>query len=223
MRQTAFSRAVASRAALSRAPRGRAALALVTGLLATASIVGVAGTSASALGATTAAAKAPTPRLKLITAQRNITVQRFGKQVFLDPGIWVASLNATFRLNVQRASYTKPLTITEVIRTGPGTTRTRRLPHWTLARWAGLKDFAQLTVRNHLGKVVASRNITFCPNSFDPERTAPSSASTSGFPQFCGASDPFVLATAWGITRGWAVDSAENTNLNFNLPSAGTR
>jgi hypothetical protein len=219
MRQTAFSRGPLCRgplcrALLSRAARGRPALALATGLLATASVIGVAATGAPALGATTATA--PTPRLKLITAQRSITADRFGKQVFLDPGIWVASLNATFRLNVQRASYSKPLTITQVIRTGPGTTRTRRLPHWTLARWQGLKDFAQLTIRNHAGKVVATRKITFCPDTSDPERTAPSSATTSGFPQFCGASDPFQRATVWGITRGWAAEPIQNRD-NFAL------
>jgi hypothetical protein len=203
---------------VSRAPRGRAALALGTGLLATASVLGIAG--APALGATTAAARAsaqaPTPRLKLITAQRNITVQQFGNQVFLDPGIWVASFDATFRLNVRRASYSKPLTITEVIGTG-SRTRTRRLPHWTLARWQGLKNFAQLTVRNHVGKIVATRKITFCPDTFDPERTGPSSAPTSGFPEQCGAFDPFPLATVWGITRGWAADPAEGGGQNFNL------
>jgi hypothetical protein len=194
----------------------------VTALLATTSVLGVAAAGAPALGATTAAAKAaaaaPTPRLKLIAAQRHITAQRFGKQVFFDPGIWVASLNATLRLNVQRPSYTKPLNITQVIQTGPGTTRTRRLPHWTLARWRGLLDFTQLTIRNHLGKVVASRKMTFCPDAFDPERTGPRSAATSAFPQQCGAFNPFPRATVWGITRGWAVDPTEDGEQDFTLP-----
>src|ERR1700739_2496057 len=76
------------------------------------------------------AAPAGTPRLKLIAAQKSIEVGKFGKQpVFFDPGIWVASLGGAFQLDVKRAGYTKPLTVTQIIRNSAGaTTRRGALP-----------------------------------------------------------------------------------------------
>jgi hypothetical protein len=145
-------------------------------------------------------------------------VPRFGGEVFVDPGIWVASLHATFRLNVQRASYSKPVTATQVITTPWGTTRRQRLPRWSLDQWNGLRHFVRLTVRNHAGTVVASSKQTFCPDSFDPERTGPASTTRSRFPQQCGQfSDPFPLSQVWGIARGWAVDPAEDGGTFFKL------
>jgi len=75
---------------------------------------GASAVSASAVQAT-AAQTAQGPTIKLIAAQHTITAQRFGNQVFVDPGIWVASLGAPLRLDVGRASYTDPVTITQVI------------------------------------------------------------------------------------------------------------
>ena len=64
---------------------------------------GVSAVSAPVVQATAAQA-AQGPTIKLIAAQHTITAQRFGKQVFVDPGIWVASLGAPLRLDVGRAS-----------------------------------------------------------------------------------------------------------------------
>jgi hypothetical protein len=182
------------------------------GLLALATVAGTAAAGAPALGAAAAPkpAAAVGPVLKLERAQRSISVPRYGKFVYLDPGIWVDSLGSALRLNVGKTAYGRPLTITEVIRTPWGTTRTRRLPHWTLEGWNGLKNFEQLTVRNHAGKVVASSKITFCPDSNLSERTGPASPPRDLFPQQCNSFDPFGLGEVWGITRGWAVDPAEN-------------
>ena len=56
-------------------------------------------TAASAVPATAAlAAAGPAgPAIKLIAAQHSITAPRYGTQVFVDPGIWVASLGAAAR------------------------------------------------------------------------------------------------------------------------------
>lgn len=63
----------------------------------------VVATGASAVSApavqATAARAAQGPAIKLIAAQHTITAQRFGNQVFVDPGIWVASLGAPLRLD----------------------------------------------------------------------------------------------------------------------------
>jgi Lysyl oxidase len=190
---------------------------LGAGLLTAAGILATGATGSLALGATAPAAAAVSgPTIKLIPAQKVITAGRFGNQVFVDPGIWVASLGSALRINVQRASYTQPVTATQVLGSGRAT-RERRLPDWTVADWTGLRDFARLTVRNHAGQVVASAKLTFCPDSYDPQRTGPSSALTSPFPQQCYGGDPFTRGAVWGLARGWAADPTENTQVTANL------
>jgi hypothetical protein len=212
-------------AQLKRGRRVRAVPVLIAGIAAVATVLGAGAAGAPALGAATTATAVPAaaaagPTIKLIVAQKSISADRFGSQVFVDPGIWVASLGSSFRLNVQRAKYAKPITVTQVITTARGT-QDRRLPNWTAAGWNGLRDFVRLTVRNKAGKVVGTRKLTFCPDTFDPERTGPGSATTSPFPQQCGEGNPFPRATVWGIARGWAVDPSEDGGSVFKL-SIGT-
>ena len=181
------------------------ALAASAGLLA----FGVSGVGAgSALGAARPAAAAiKGPTLKLIAAQNTITVGKFGKGgVFFDPGIWVASLGGPFQLDVKRASYTKPLTISQAIRTPNGSVVRHALPSKILDSWNGLRHFLHITIRNRKGKVVASSSLTFCPDGYQLSRTNPGSAKTDNYPQQCSAFDPFSLGEVWGIARGWAVD-----------------
>jgi hypothetical protein len=168
-------------------------------------------TSASAVPATAAqAAAVPAgPEIKLIAAQHNITAQRFGNQVFVDPGIWVASLGAPLQLDVGRASYTEPITVTQVISQPGLPPETRPLPASILDHWNGLKNFVSITIRNKAGKVVGSSRLTLCPNTFDTERASPDGPSSSPYPQQCAAMDPFQTGMVWGIEQGWAVDPAQ--------------
>ena len=183
--------------------------ALVAGLLA----VGVpAARSADARSAVAAG----TPRIKLITAQKTIEVGKFGKgNVYFDQGVWVASLGGAFQLDVKRTNYTKPLTVTQIIKNSAGVTTVRRvLPARLLKGWNGLSHFLRVKIW-HKGKVVAHSTMTFCPDGYSLSRTSPDSPRTNNYPQQCsaagqffspGSSDPFSLGEVWGITRGWAVD-----------------
>jgi Lysyl oxidase len=172
---------------------------------------GASAVSAPAARATAARAAqaAQGPTIKLIAAQHTITAQRFGNQVFVDPGIWVASLNAPLRLDVGRASYADPVTITQVISQPGLPPQTRPLPASVLDGWNGLKNFISLTIKNKAGRVVATTRLTLCPDTFDPERASPDSPSTSPYPQQCAAMDPFQIGTVWGIEQGWAVNAAQ--------------
>jgi Lysyl oxidase len=183
--------------------------ALVAGLL---SLAVPAARSADARPATAAG----TPKLKLIAAQKTIEVGKYGKgAVYFDPGIWVASLGGPFQLNVKRASYTKPLTIRQVIKNSAGvTTRERLLPGRLIKdQWNGLTHFMKVTIR-HKGKVVGNVSVTFCPDEDSLSRATPDSPTTDGYPEQCSASgffgfggqDAFSLGEVWGITRGWAAD-----------------
>ena len=189
--------------------RRAAWLATVLGL---ATAAAVTGTGAATAGATALghAATARSPSLKLIITQKTITVPKpkHGRE-FIDPGIWTSAVGSDLRLDVQRASYTKPVTITQIIKTPWGTTQRRPLPASLLDGWNGLKDFFRLTIRNSHGSVVATQNLTFCPDTFDTERASPSSPPADPYPQQCSPLDPFPLGEVWGLTRGWAVNPSE--------------
>ena len=171
-----------------RIARRRRALTAGTGLIAAAALISalaVATTGAtSALAAARQAASAGQagPVIKLIAAEHKVTAYKFGKQpVYIDPGIWIASFHSAFQLNVGRPSYIKPVTVTQVIRTRHGVVR-RSLPHWILGGWNGLRHFARIVVRNSSGRVVARRNLTFCPGGGELAKANPDGAQTSSVP-----------------------------------------
>jgi hypothetical protein len=175
--------------------------------------IGLAGLTAAAvtgLGMMGAGASAaPGPRVKLIVAQNSISLLRQGGVVYLDPGIWTASLGSALQFDVQRASYTSPLTVTQIIHLPGGGTERVPFPGHTVGRVpAELVGFLQLTVATTQGKVVDSTQVGFCPNTYDPERASPDSPPTSVYPQTCVA-DPFPKSLVWGVAKGWAVDPLE--------------
>ena len=179
-----------------------------------------AGLAAAAIcGPAAAAVATPAagPRVKLIVAQKNITVGRYGGQVYLDPGIWVASLGSALELDVQRPDYSAPLSVTQVVHLPGG--GIRRIP-WPASivgtMPAGLPDFVRMRVTNSSGTVVASSRLGFCPNDYNPQRASPDSPATSPYPQQC-AGDPFPKSLVWGVAKGWAVDPADQDGQGMKL------
>ncbi|MGN6792727.1 MAG: lysyl oxidase family protein [Streptosporangiaceae bacterium] len=164
------------------------------------------GLPAGLASAQTSASATNGPMVKLIVAQKSIHVPRFGKRVFIDPGVFVVAVGSALRFNVRRASYAQPITNTQIIRVPGGGTVRRSLPDWTVKNWVGLHRFVRVTVRNSAGKIVASHIGAFCPNDFGAQRSNANAPRRSPFPQQC-QSDPFQLANAWGIQRGWGVDT----------------
>jgi Lysyl oxidase len=184
-------------------------------------MAGTAVTVAGAIvpGSTVAgAANATGPVVKLLVAQRAITVGVHHRHVFLDPGIWVGSLGSPLEFDVGRQTYSSPITISQVTHTPAGGITRTRWPGSVLDGWNGLADFVHLTVLNSAGKVVATRRATFCPNAFDPARVIPDSPGSSPYPQQC-ASSPFEKGMVWGIQADWAVEPIEFIGLRL---SAGT-
>lgn len=181
---------------------GLTSLMLATGLAAGRPALGT-----ETAGHPAAANRSAGPRIRLIIAQDQVDVPSYGKQVVVDAGIWVAALGRALRIDVGRVSYTRPVTISQVLTTASGATRTRRMPGWMNAGGGRLRDFGRVTVRDAHGRLVGSHTFSFCPNSASPARTSPASAGTSFFPSFC-YEDEFQLGTVSGISRGWAVDPA---------------
>jgi Lysyl oxidase len=165
-----------------------------------------------------AQATAHRPVVKLVVAQNSITLQSFRGQVFLDPGVYVASLGSALQFDVQRASYTKPITLTQVIYRPGGGTTTRALPASLLDGFYGLRDFLRLSVADTAGKVVASTRPVFCLNA-GPQRAVPGSAPTNPYPPGC-AFDPFPKSLVMGLARGWAADPV---GFSFGFPPPTVR
>ena len=104
-------------------------------------------------GLAAAQSNAGGPMVKLVVAQKNVNVPRFGKRVFLDSGVYVTAVGSPLQFDVQRANYAKPITITQVFRAPGGQITKRPLPAWTLAKnWSGLRRFFRMTVKNLAGK-----------------------------------------------------------------------
>src|SRR5207237_1554837 len=123
-------------------------------------------------------AAAQGPVVKLIVAQNSITLPSVRGRVYLDPGVYVASLGSALQFDVQRASYTKPITLTQVIYRPGGGTTTRSLPGSLLDGFNGLRDFLRLSVADTAGQVMASTRPLFCLN-FGPQLAAPDSRPTN--------------------------------------------
>ena len=169
-----------------------------------ASAVAAATLAGPALAGTQAAARGPV--VKLVVAQNSITLTSFRGRVYLDPGVYVASLGSALQFDVRRASYTKPVTLTQVIYRPGGGTTTRSLPGSLLDGFNGLRDFLRLSVADTAGTVVASTRPLFCLNE-GPQRAVPDSARTNPYPPGCGF-DPFPKSLVMGLARGWAADPA---------------
>ena len=82
----------------------------------TLAVAGLAVTAIAVPGLSAAsAAKVPGPTLKLEIAQRSFKAFSFRGRVGFDPGMWLAALGSPLEFDVQRASYTKPVTLTQII------------------------------------------------------------------------------------------------------------
>jgi hypothetical protein len=180
---------------------------------------GLAGVLVAAPSGPAAASQVAGPVLKLEAAQHSVTLDSYGGQVYLDPGIWVAVLDSPLQLNVRRASYTRPFTIAQLIR-APGGGVTRRPLPASVVQWnGGLRDFLTLTARESNGKVAVSQTIPFCPDTYDPERVNPSGPATTPFPQQCDT-NPFMKGMVWGVQAGWATDPVESNFLGHEVKLA---
>jgi len=194
--------------------RRRLLAPVAAGLVTTAMASTAVAAGGPAAGAAVARPAAAGPAIKLIKSESSMTLRRHGKGVvYLDPNIYVAALGAPFQVDVQRSSYTTPVQAYEIVNG-----HRRLLPSWVMSGWNGLRDFIQLQIRNARGKVVASRLLNYCPDSYDPARVDPAGATTSPYPQTCREQDPFPLSSVWGIARGWATDPTELSHTpNFKL------
>jgi hypothetical protein len=181
-------------------------------------LAGLTAASVTVPGLTGAAASTPAgPRIKLIPAQNSITVPRYGRTVYMDPGIWTASLGAALEFDVQRPDFTSALSLTQLIHLPGGGVQQVPFPDTLIGRIpTQLRRFIQITVASTKGKVLDTAKVGFCPDSYDPQRASLDSPASSPYPSEC-VGDPFPKSLVWGVAKGWAVDPMEQNSVGFRL------
>ncbi|MEE1740200.1 lysyl oxidase family protein [Streptomyces sp. BE147] len=148
---------------------------------------------------------APTPKLSLIAASTSVTLDSWKEDpgVYLDLGTYVTAENGPLELRVNRKSYNDPIIAKQIIRDAKGKqTGTKTLPKRLLKDFAGLPDFAKITVKDAAGKTVLDKTEAFCPNNASG-RIHPEAPANSKYPQSCPV-NPFTLGSVWGVENGWA-------------------
>ncbi|WP_189850055.1 lysyl oxidase family protein [Streptomyces omiyaensis] len=167
-------------------------------------------------------AKAATgPKLSLIAATGSVTLTSWKEEpgVYLDLGTYLTAEGTPLELKVTRKSYKDPVTIAQTVFEG-GRTTTRTLPVGTVKDFSGLPGFAEVTVTDKTGKVVASRKENFCPNNASG-RVRPDAPATSKYPESC-PTNPFTLGSVWGIEKGWAANTYAGSYTEPVKLAAGT-
>jgi len=162
----------------------------------------------AALNAGSPAIAAPAePALRLVAAGSTITIERFeGEPFTLDAGTHIVAGKKPFEVRAKRASYSKPITATQIVRSG-GQKKELRLPAGLVTDFSGLAKFTHVTLKDAAGNVVAERDSTFCPNGTG-SRTRPDAPGTSPYPRGCGGFTPFAVGAVWGIQAGWSASTS---------------
>ena len=168
--------------------------------------------------AQSAAAAPVAPQLKLITAADSVTAEKYGRQpVFLDLGVYLASLGAPFELHASRPDYATPVGLTQVLHDPDGGTEKVTLPAELLDGWSGLDDFFRVSVHDLEGGLVKEKLFTFCPSGYDLTRINDEGPQMPTYPTACFG-NPFTTGLVWGIDEGWGVNTNSTFSARMRLP-----
>jgi hypothetical protein len=163
------------------------------------------------------AGAAEPPSVRLLVADRTVTVHVEGDGVPLDIGAYAAAVRGDFELRVSRADYDSPLQISQVdSETGDVV---RPLPADVLKGWGGLKRFFHVRFKNEAGRVVAERDVAFCPNSWERQRVDDRGPEYSRYPTYCRTGFPFLKGMVWGIDAHWAVSAFSSGGYRDRFPT----
>jgi hypothetical protein len=152
-------------------------------------------------GAPPSVAAGAAPSVRLLAASPTVTLHRYGERgrVWLDVGIYVASVGGPFEIRVGRDDYDHPIEVIQHLSSGAD----RELPASVARGMVGLRRFLHVTVTNRVGRIVLDRYHAFCPSG-ELARVDDDGPQGPTYPPFCTGT-PFTLGTVWGIDDGWAV------------------
>ena len=155
----------------------------------------------------------------LSTADHIEVVKDRRGQVYLNPGVWIASVGGAFRLDASRPDYDSPVSLVQVDHATGDVVRA--LPPELLDGWYGLAHFIHASVRDGQGNLLTRTTMPFCPNQYGRSRIGDDGPLNPTFPTFCGGNE-FTLGTVFGIDSGWATpvfgDYYYGNGLSFQAP-----
>jgi Lysyl oxidase len=147
----------------------------------------------------------PFPSLRLFSVLPNISLTHSkGQPVFLNPGVYLASVGGAFEADAQRASYKDPIQLQQVVR-GGNELQTRPLPTSLMDGWNGFSKMMRVVATDDSGNVVKQLTVSTCLDGSDEQRVNDQGPANPTFPWFC-SSNPFTLGAVWGIDNGWAIN-----------------
>ena len=158
------------------------------------------------------------PQLRLISAARNVTMQRWpGEPPALAVGTHLAAVGAPFEVRVKRTR--DGLEATQVLPQRGGEVRpVRVLPDWAVTDLnEGLHAFFVVTAFDADGEQVMRRRAPLCfTGSYDQARVDDTGPQSPRYPAGCYTSH-LARGAVWGLDRGWAVRAPQFVDAP-NLP-----
>lgn len=147
-------------------------------------------------------ASAAPPSLELVGPGETVALGHYkGQATYLDTGVLLASVGASFEIQLTRPDYTLPVEAAQIIDDNPVA-----LPDGLFTAWEGFDDFFTVTVRNLGGDAVATIGVDFCPNTYDRQRVGDGGPEQPTYPESC-YSNPFTKGMVWGINQDWAAST----------------
>src|SRR5215207_1118243 len=141
--------------------------------------------AAGALAAPVSAAAAEAPSMRLFAADRSLRVTP-DEIASLSLGLWVASTGGDLVIRAQRPGYGR----WEAAQIdGASGAPLRPIPGRLIEGTSGLKRFVQVRVLDRTGRLIARRQVPFCPAS--AERVSPAGPRGATYSPYCGFGFPF--------------------------------
>jgi hypothetical protein len=148
--------------------------------------------------------KAAHPPLSLRAASNHLTLQEYGRRVYLNLGVYLVAGDAPFEVFAHRdPSYVGPITAQMSVGGAPFAD----LPDGLLRSFRGLTDFVHLVVTDADGKTVYHDTRGFCP-TYGTVRVRPDAPDTSPYPQGCPY-NPFTLGGVYGVEQGFGAPALD--------------
>jgi hypothetical protein len=178
-----------------------------------------AGLALAAVGIGVAHAATNPPALAFVAATPNVTAERYVEDDYtyldFDLGVNLIAGKDPFEIRSTRKSYADPIVAQQLV-VKNGQRKYVPLPATLGVAFAGLPNFATITIKDPAGATVKQYPTTFCPDTYNSARTRPDAPASTPFPTSCsGGYNPFTLGAVYGIQAGW------NAGLSSYPDSAG--
>ncbi|MCU1498008.1 MAG: protein-lysine 6-oxidase [Acidimicrobiales bacterium] len=146
----------------------------------------------------------PVPTLTLLDTGGKPVLETYGTTVSFSDGLGVYVGVSGADLEVRGWRSEKGPVQAAVVDPDTGKAR-QSVPPALVEHLEGLEKFARVTISDAGDRVVASTEVSFCPNA-GRSRTEVDGPESSRYPSVCASTRyfPFLRGMVWGLERGWA-------------------